>query len=166
MKIRLLPAAVLAAAAVLFLASFAWAQPMTRMGGSPGHQMGPGMPMAGGPMAAGLTPDQQQAMERIVNAHKASFAKLDQRLWAKRTQLQAVLTEDRIDEARVKALTGEINRLRSDLFTEQVAMQVELAKAGLSSYTLRGRGMMGPGMMGGRMDCPMMGEGDGSGPGD
>jgi Spy/CpxP family protein refolding chaperone len=118
---------------------------------------GPGMAM--GP---GLTPDQQQTLQRITNAHLASFTKLNQRLWAKKVQLQAALTEDRIDEARVKTLANEINKLRADLLNEQVAMQVELSRAGLAYHTLRGRGMMGHGMMMGSTggSCPMMWDDD------
>jgi zinc resistance-associated protein len=141
-------------ACMIALASPALAQPAGPAGGARGHMHGPGAAMG-----SGLTPDQQQTMQRITNAHQATFAKLYQRLWAKGTQLQAALTEDKIDEARVRSLAGEINKLRADLFNEQVAMQVELAKAGLAYHALRGRGMMGSGMMGGGMAgfCPMMG---------
>jgi Spy/CpxP family protein refolding chaperone len=147
----------MAMAVALLPASQAWAQPMAHMKGAPGHDRG-----QGGPMSTGLTQDQQQTMQKIMNAHKPAFTRLNQRLWAKGIQLQAALTEDKIDESRVKALTGEINRFHADLFNEQVAMQVELAKAGLAYYTMRGHGMMGMGMMGSQAGgaCPMMG-GDG-----
>lgn len=143
----------IAVLAALCLAFPLWAQPMGPTGGAAGRMHG-----HGGLMGSGLTPDQQQTMQKITDAHKPALTKLSQKLWAKEIQLQAALTEDKIDDGKVKALSGEINRLHSDLFNEQVAMKVELAKAGLSYYALRGRHMMGAGMMGDHMDgsCPMM----------
>lgn len=132
----------------------------------PGHGMGAGSRMQG-PGKAGMltqiTPQQQQTLQKIQDAHQGAFADLTRQLWAKQIQLQAAFTEDKIDESKIKSLTAEINKLRSNLFEEQVKMQVELSKAGLAYHTMRGgmmgQGMgmgMGSGMMGGMAGCPMM----------
>ncbi len=143
----------------------------------PGHRMGPGQGMTGqGPgrtgMAAQLTPQQQQTLQKIQAAHQNAFADITRKLWAKQIQLQAALTEDKIDDGKIRSLTSDINTLRSSLFDEQVKMQVELSRAGLAFYTMRGGMMgqgMGAGMMGGIGFCPMMGSGmmgpDGTGAG-
>jgi len=120
---------------------------------------GPGM-MAGGPMSPGaeLTPQQQQTLMNIQAGHRDAFLNLHKKLWAKRIQLEAALTEDKIDQGRVNSLVNDINKLRSSLFEEQVKMKVELAKAGLAYYAVKGGHMMGGGMMGRGMmgPCPMM----------
>ncbi len=139
-------------------------------------QHGRGMGLGRGPGNAGmftqLTPQQQQTLQKIHDAHQNAFTDISRKLWAKQIQLQAAFTEDKIDDGKVKSLTNDINRLRSNLFDEQVKMQVELSKAGLAYYTMKGGtmghgigpGMMGSGMMGGMAGCPMMGT-DGADPG-
>lgn len=153
MKTHRLLTVLFAGALVIMLSSPAFAQAGHRMGG------GPGM-MAGGPMFMGeqLTPQQQQTLMNIQAGHRDAFMNLHKKLWAKRIQLEAALTEDKIDQGRVNSLVNDINKLRSSLFEEQVKMQVEIAKAGLSYHAMKGGGMMGRGMMGGGMmgPCPMM----------
>ncbi len=162
MKIRKLTTIVLAGVLAIVLASPVFAQATTRMGG------GPGMMMGGGPQAMGaqLTPQQQQTLQNIEAGHRDAFLNLHKKLWAKRIQLAAALTEDKIDQGKVNSLVSDINKLRSSLFEEQVKMRVEIAKAGLAYYAMGGHmtpgGMMGrgmgPGMMGRGMmgPCPMM----------
>lgn len=158
MKMQRLLTVVLMGAIMIMLSSPAFAQAGSRMGG--GHGM-----MAGGPHAWGaqLTPQQLQTLQKIEAGHRDAFVNLHKKLWAKKTQLAAALTEDKIDQGRVNSLVGDINKLRSSLFEEQVKMQVEIAKAGLAYYAMRGGrmmagGMMGSGMMGAGMmgPCPMM----------
>lgn len=133
-----------------------------------GHGMGAGPNMAAGGsgfmgMGAQLTPQQQQTLRNIQAAHQDAFAGIMKKLWAKQVQLEAALTEDKIDQAKINSLVSDINKLRSSLFEEQVKMRVELSKAGLAYYTMRGGGMMGRGMGSGMMgtgmmgSCPMMG---------
>jgi Spy/CpxP family protein refolding chaperone len=129
-----------------------------------GHHMGAGQAMsAKGPRNMGmgeqLTPQQQQTLQNIQAAHRDTFVGLHKKLWAKGIQLEAALTEDKIDQAKVNSLVSEINKLHSSLFEEHVKMQVEIAKAGLAYYTMRGGHMMGGGMMGRGMGPGMMGTG-------
>lgn len=146
----------LAGALAIMLASPAFAQ-------GRGHMMGGAGMMAGGPLSSSeqLTPQQQQTLQNIQASHKDAFTNLHKKLWAKNIQLAAALTEDKIDQGRVNSLVSDINKLRSSLFEEQVKMRLEIAKAGLAYYTMRGgrmMGGMGPGMMGSGMmgPCPMM----------
>ena len=153
MKMRKLLTIVFAGALVTVLASPVFAQAGNRMG------RGPGMMMGGGPQSMGtqLTPQQQQTLQNIQESHRDAFLSLHKRLWAKRIQLAAALTEDKIDQGRVNSLVSDINKLRSSLFEEQVKMLVEIARAGLAYYAMRGGPMMGGGMGAGMMGlCPMM----------
>lgn len=130
-----------------------------------GQHMGPagmsGQAAKGMGMQDQLTPQQQQTLQKIHTAHQQAFSAIDRNLWSRQIQLQAALTEDKIDEGKVKSLANEINKLRSDRFNEQVKMWTEISKAGLAYQTMRGGPMTGGGMMGQGMmnSCPMMGGG-------
>ncbi len=153
MKVEKLMTIVLAGALVIVLASPVVAQTGNRMGG------GYGMMMGGGPhfMGTQLTPQQQQALQNIEAGHRDAFLTLHKKLWAKKIQLAAALTEDKIDQGKVNSLVSDINKLRSSLFEEQVKMRVEIAKAGLAYYAMGSGHMMGRAMRAGMMGpCPMM----------
>jgi zinc resistance-associated protein len=121
--------------------------------------MGPGGGMMGGGMMGGgsgygyddgyqLTAEQQKAYQEVVGKYRAQFAKLSEQVWNKHTQLNAVLSEDKVDADRARTLAKEIGELSAQRFETRVNMLIDLREKGLSYY---GLGMMHGGMRHGGM---------------
>lgn len=133
----------------------------TGLASAQGHGMR-GQGMMGGGMNT-LTPEQQTAMQKLHAEHTAATAELRKQIFAKESELNALLYADKTDNAKIDALTKDIGVLHAELYTDQVALRKQLAKEGITPMSGMGCGMMGGkggmkmnggGM--GAMNCPMM----------
>ena len=90
-----------------------------------------------------LPAEKREAAEKLYREHREKAQGIQEQLYAKQTQLRGLLADPKADAKQVKALTGDINTLRSDLFTEQVAFKQAFAKeTGISFQQPQGRGGM------------------------
>lgn len=125
-------------------------------GGPAWAQMGPGMMYGGGwggRGASALTADQQAAAQKIYTQHYQATEKTRQQLYAKTSELNALLYGQKTDDKRIQTLSKEVSDLRGKLFEDGVQMRRQLIKAGVP--------VMGMGMGGGRgMGWGMMMDGD------
>lgn len=124
---------------------------MLCVGGAAWAQMGPGMMYGGGRGASALTADQQAAAQKIYTQHYQATEKTRQQLYAKTSELNALLYGQKTDDKRIQTLSREVSDLRGKLFEDGVQMRRQLIKAGVP--------VMGMGMGGGRS----MGYGGGMG---
>ena len=131
--------------------------------------------------SGGMSPEQQQALQEAYARHQEAVETLSAKLYAKQAELNALLSDSKSSQKEIDRTVGEINELRSALYKEQVAIQMELRKQGLPygcpgmgqglGYGMGskggghgwGGGMMGPG--GGGMMGPGWGGGGMMGPG-
>lgn len=138
----------LSAVAVLALGAVSFAGP----GRGHGYGMGPGMMGSG--LGANLSDEQRTALDKAHDEFVARTESLRNDLNTKDLELQAELSKAAPEQARVTALTKDINALRGKLFEEQTAFRATLAKDfGLRNGQGHGRGMgygrgMGQGMTG------------------
>lgn len=98
-------------------------------------------------MRANLTPEQQAVSQKAFDEFQLKTADLRQQLMSKQYEYQALLTGKPLDEQKVLAVSKEITALRDNLYQQQVALDTDLAKAGVP---MMGHGMGGAGMHGGR----------------
>lgn len=110
--------------------------------GAQGHGM-----MGGG--MGNMTPEKHATMQKMHADFAAATADLKKQVFAKESELNAVLYGEKIDDKKVEALTSEINALNAKIYAEQVKMNKQMAKEGIVP-------MGGKGMMDGK-GCPMMG---------
>lgn len=75
--------------------------------------------------------DTQQRLREIGLAYAETIWRLNQELSIVKARLNLALTERDMDKTKVKAAVDEINALRSEIFTVQVGMQVELIEEGM-----------------------------------
>lgn len=144
--------------AVVALAAVSFAGPGRGYGR--GSHMGQGYGMMGGyGSGAGLTDEQRTALDKAHKDFAAKTETLRADLYAKDLELSAELAKSSPDQARVTALTRDVNDLRARLFAEQTAFRAELAR----NYGLRGG--HGYGMGGGHMGQGWGMMGNGYGPG-
>ncbi len=123
-----------------------------------GYGMQAGMGPWGG---ANLTPEQQEKAQALFTEFQQKTATAQRELFAKQAMLNAELVAVTPDVKRVDALTAEVSDLRTQLFTERVALRKAMAEAGLPPMGPmmgmggkgcgRGMGMMQGGMMHGGM---------------
>ncbi|QBH95367.1 periplasmic heavy metal sensor [Limnobaculum zhutongyuii] len=160
-------AAVLSLAALTGFGGVAMAQsetaPQPVMNGQPmmGHN---GMKQGQGyhrGFMANLTPEQQATSQKIFNEFQTKSADLRQKMMSKNYEYKALLTSNPLDEQKVQAVSKEIDELRNALHQNRVAMDIEMAKAGMPMTGrhmgmgmgdhMGGKGMhSGQGMHGGR----------------
>jgi len=101
-----------------------------------------------------ITPEKQATMQKLHEEYYTATADLQKQLFAKNAELDAQLYGDKTDDAKVEALTAEINALNAKIFTERIKLNKAMAKEGI--MPMGGRGMMnncpnaGGGMMGGK----------------
>jgi len=88
-------------------------------------------------------------MQKMHADFAAATADLKKQVFAKESELNAVLYGEKVDDKKVEALTSEINALNAKIYAEQVKMHKQMAKEGIVP-------MGGKGMMDGK-GCPMMG---------
>jgi zinc resistance-associated protein len=117
-----------------------------------------------------LTPDQKTQIEQLDRKYFKDTADLNDRLWRKSSELNALLNTTNPDTKKVKALFREVNDLRSQLDEKNLDYNLERRKiipdsrfGGYESPQGGHMGGYGPGMMGGGMMGPgMMGRGYGN----
>lgn len=148
----------LALVAVLGLAGMANAQGhgMGMMSGSDHGNMvgGNGMGMMGG--MQGLTPEKQAVVQKVYAEYNAFAAPLSQQLFAKQSELNALLYGGAADSGKIPALTKEIGDLNAKLYNAQVNLRKQLVKEGVPASGM-GMGGMHMGAMGGNGHGNMMG---------
>ncbi len=149
----------LALVAVLGLAGVANAQGhgMGMMGGSDHGNMvgGNGMGMMGG--MQGLTPEKQAIVQKAYAEYNAFAAPLSQQLFAKQSELNALLYGGAADSGKIAALTKEIGDLNAKLYSAQVNLRKQLVKEGVPASGMgMGMGGMHMGAMGGNGHGNMM----------
>lgn len=98
---------------------------------------------------ANLTPEQQAASQKAYNQFQLNTADLRQQLMSKQYEYQALLTSKPLDEQKLQAVSKEVAQLRDNMYQQRVALDTELAKAGVPAMG-HSRGMGGGGMHGGR----------------
>lgn len=96
---------------------------------------------------ANLTPEQQAVSQKAFDEFQLKTADLRQQLMSKQYEYKALLTGKPLDEQKVLAVSKEITALRDNLYQQRVALDTDLAKAGVP---MMGHGMGGAGMHGGR----------------
>ncbi|CAI1666307.1 periplasmic heavy metal sensor [Serratia fonticola] len=96
---------------------------------------------------ANLTPEQQAVSQKAFDEFQSKTADLRQQLMSKQYEYQALLTSKPMDEQKVLAVSKEVTALRDNLYQQRVALDTDLAKAGVP---MMGHGMGGAGMHGGR----------------
>ncbi len=122
----------------------------------PGQGRGQG-PCGGGQVYQSLTPEQQTAMDDIMEKHREAVRPLHEKLWAKNAELRALSDNPNVQPSEIKSLVAEIGELRSDLYDARQKMGDEIEKkVGIKSFG--GRGCSGFGSGGGN------GMGRGQGP--
>ena len=96
-----------------------------------------------------MTPEKHATMQKMHGDFATATADLKKQVFAKESELNALLYGEKADDKKVEALTSEINALNAKIYAEQVKMHKQMAKEGIVP-------MGGKGMMGGK-GCPMMG---------
>ncbi len=121
-----------------------------------GHGMGMGMGMAG-PLAQ-LTPEKQEAAQKLMAANYAAQFPLHQSLYAKHAELEALTAGGEGESGKAKAVIRDIADLNAKMLQENSKFRTRLFKETGLRVPVMGHGGMG-GMMGGRggMGCGMMG---------
>ncbi|AHK20450.1 zinc resistance protein [Yersinia similis] len=100
---------------------------------------------------ANLTTEQQATRQQVLNEFQTSTADMRQQLTSKNYEYKALLTSKPVDEQKVLAVSKEIQTLRDNLYQSRVAMDTQLAKAGIAMTGNHGsRGGNHMGMAGGR----------------
>jgi zinc resistance-associated protein len=98
---------------------------------------------------ASLTPEQQAISQKAFGEFQLKTADLRQQLMSKQYEYKALLTSKPLDEQKVMAVSKEITALRDNLYQQRVALDTQLAKAGVPAMGHR-MGMGRTGMHGGR----------------
>ena len=75
-----------------------------------------------------LTEEQQAKVEALFQSHREETMPIHNELRAKRAELRALMLAKTLDEAKVRAVQGEINTLQKDLSNKRLDMQIELRK--------------------------------------
>lgn len=96
---------------------------------------------------ANLTPEQQAVSQKAFDEFQLKTTDLRQQLMSKQYEYQALLTSKPLDEQKVLAVSKEITALRDNLYQQRVALDTDLAKAGVP---MMGHRMGGAGMHSGR----------------
>ncbi|MBW1704460.1 MAG: periplasmic heavy metal sensor [Deltaproteobacteria bacterium] len=133
---------------------FAWGPGWGR-----GHHMmgpwggGPGYPGQYGSGYGNLTREQQSKLDALDKKFYDETNNLRNEMWAKSTELNALLNTPNPDEAKAKALQKEITELRNKLAEKGLAYRLEARKIAPDAGPGRGYGSgpgrgHGPGMMG------------------
>ncbi len=112
-----------------------------------------------------MTPEKHATMQKLHADFATATADLKKQVFAKESELNAILYGEKADDKKVEALTSEINALNAKIYAEQVKMHKQMAKEGIMPMGGKGCPMMGGKGMGGGMG--MMGgmqHGTGNGP--
>lgn len=87
---------------------------------------GPGMHRGG--WYQNLTPEKQQAVSALFEAHRAKTQPIREQLWLKNTTLDALSANPKVEPKEITALVEEIGKLRNQLFTERKALAERVEK--------------------------------------
>lgn len=93
---------------------------------------------------ANLTPEQQAVSQKAYDEFQLKTADLRQQLMSKQYEYKALLTSKPLDEQKVLSVSKEITALRDNMYQQRVALDTDLAKAGIP---MMGHGMGGMGGM-------------------
>jgi zinc resistance-associated protein len=132
--------ALAAAATMMLTASLALAKP--------GGPAGPGYGPCGGAIAQ-LSPEKQEAYQKLSEAYYNKTAQMRAELGVKRAELNAVAVAPNPDAAKINALSKDVGDLMGKLVAERTQFRIQVAKE-IGVSALGGRGF-GPhhGSMGG-----------------
>lgn len=110
---------------------------------------GPGMHRGG--WFQGLTPEKQQAVSALFEAHRAKTQPIREQLWIKNTTLDALSANPKVEPKEITAMVEEIAKLRSQLNTERKNLAERIEKeTGMKAPYATGSGFGGYGHHGGR----------------
>lgn len=144
----------LCAALVLAMAAWSVAGPGWGRGGGCG---GPGWGGQSG--YSQLSPEKQQAVDKIYEKYTARFNELRTNMWSKHATLQAMVNGGDADEQKIAKLTKEITEAKDKMWQLRKDMSEELvAETGITAGS--GYGSC-PGY--GQASCPGYGGGNGRG---
>ncbi len=130
---------VLSGLVVLITAALAFAQPGAGRGG-----WGPGnCPGYGAGQAQNLTPEQQQKFDALFAEHRKKSFDLNQDIWAKKTELNALAQNPNTKPERITQLVNELKDLRAKQYTQREAFSAALQKEGLPAPYGYGEGPRG-----------------------
>lgn len=139
----------LAAVLTLSMVAFAFAGPGYGRGGCGG----PG----GNSAYSQLTPEKQEAVDKIVEKYSGQFQELRTQMWTKHSTLQAMVNGGQADEKKIGKLTAEVTELRDKMWDLRDKMSGELVKeTGITA----GNGF-GACPAFGQASCPGQGRGNG-----
>lgn len=154
--------AILLLVGTLAVPAFAWGP--GRWGGGGGYGPGACWNNRGPYGASALSAEEQSKIDELYRNHEEETAPLRERLWAKRSEMRALLAAESVDEARVKELQKEINGLRADLSDRRTELELALKKMDLEPrFAGRTRGGYGRQAYGWGPGGRMKGYGPGSG---
>lgn len=103
---------------------------------------------------ANLTQEQQATVQKAYDDFYTKTADLRQQLTSKNYEYRALLTSTPVDEQKVQAVSKEVTALRDAIYQQRVALDTQLAKAGIpmmGNHMGGYRGMRGGHMGGGHM---------------
>lgn len=113
-----------------------------------------------------MDPKQVEAYQAVLKKYQDSLGGLMEKIWAKRSLLNAELAQEKVDSKKVLGLADDLGKLMSEACVQHTKMMIEMREKGLPytgmgmmhggmmggsgmGYGMMGPGMMGPGMMGG-----------------
>ena len=123
-------------------------------GGRGGQGYGPGTNCPNyGAGDQNLTEEQKTQLSNLQKKFFDSTAQLRNQLWAKRGELQTLMSSPSVDVDKARALQKELSDLQAKMAQERLSFQIEERKINPDARFRgmgRGQGMGGQGMMGGR----------------
>ena len=78
--------------------------------------------------AYSLSPEKRAAIQDVVDSHKARLFDLHEKLWAKKTELKALVAEGKAERSDIQGLIGEMLELRAAKHQERETMRAEIEK--------------------------------------
>lgn len=83
---------------------------------------------AGYAAQAQLPPEQAQKVQAIAEKHQQAAQELRQKIWAKNTELEALVNSGKADRKDIQELTGDIAELHNKLTSNRRAMAEQIAE--------------------------------------
>jgi len=91
-----------------------------------------------------LTPEKQEAANKIFDKYNDKLQTLSQDLWAKHTEMQALIEAGKLEKEEIESYVKEMREIKDKLYKKQNEMRTELEKAtGLDLTNCNFRGGMG-----------------------
>ena len=94
-------------------------------------------PMAKAHAHRHLTPEQRETVHKIFAAHKDKLHELRMGIWAKKTELKALVAAVKAEKSDIQGLIGEMTTLRNDKYEERKAILAEIEAAGIKGFHFR-----------------------------